>query len=66
LNATAIGEAWSRLGQKLDLQYANVQLYVDEGMEENEFVEACEDLVSLESEYQETFSGVSNEEYAGS
>lgn len=52
---TAIAEAWHRLNQKFDLMFAkcaNVNWYMDEGMEQDEFVEAREDLGELQNEYE--------------
>ena len=55
-NTTAIAEAWARLNHKFDLMYAKrafVHWYIREGMEEEEFVVAREDVGFLVNEHEE-------------
>ena len=53
-NNTAIKEVWSRLGKKFDQMFekrAHVHWFYDEGMIEGDFLEARENLASMEQDY---------------
>lgn len=55
-NSTAIAEAWKKLDHKFDLMWqkrAFVHWYNKEGMEDEDFVEARNDLAVLELDYVE-------------
>ena len=55
-NTTAIADAWKRLNSKFDMMFAKrafVHWFTGEGMEEEEFFEARQDLGELEGDYLE-------------
>ncbi|KAK6114514.1 Tubulin alpha-2 chain [Brugia pahangi] len=55
-NTTAIAEAWARLDAKFDLMYSKrafIHWFIGEGMEEDEFIDAREDMDLLERDYKE-------------
>ena len=67
-NTTAIAEAWARLNHKFDLMYAKrafVHWYVREGMEEEEFAVARQDLAFLAKEYEELGKDSQNDDGEG-
>ncbi|XP_044727446.1 tubulin alpha chain-like [Chrysoperla carnea] len=55
-NTTAIIPSWQRLNHKFNMMFmkrAFVHWYMSEGMEEGEFIEAIENLATLEQDYRE-------------
>lgn len=53
-NNTSVVEAWDKLTNKFDILYSKrafLHKYLEEGMEEHEFLEAREDLRTLENDY---------------
>lgn len=55
-NTTAIADAWSKLDEKFDLMFnkrAFIHWYVSETMEDQDFIEARENLAVLELDYEE-------------
>ncbi|KAI5740439.1 hypothetical protein M8J76_003872 [Diaphorina citri] len=55
-NTTAINDAWIKLNHKFQIMFnkrAFVHWYISEGMEEGEFIDAQEDLRTLEADYAE-------------
>lgn len=63
---TAICEAWQKLNYKFDLMYtkrAFVHWFVNEGMEEETFRDARENLAALEMDYYEVAKDYEGECY---
>ncbi len=66
-NTTAISEAWARIDYKFDLMFSKrcfVHWYLGEGMDEQEFMDARENLAALEKDYYECAKDAPSEDYA--
>ncbi|XP_039281481.1 tubulin alpha-8 chain [Nilaparvata lugens] len=58
-NTTSIADAWARLNKKFNLLFSKkafVHWYFDESMEEEDFIDARDDLMALECDYNEVAS----------
>ncbi|KAF6020313.1 hypothetical protein EB796_021380 [Bugula neritina] len=54
--SSAVGEAWSKINTKFDLLYSKkafVHWYLEEGLEEADFLESRYNLAALEKDYEE-------------